>query len=192
MWARESGRSRELGDHLPWGGRSRARTRSRSPTGTSVRDKPFIGPGWSSVSVSGALPPRSPSRICVARLMAEISKLLVALELEEFGFTPAVIAKLFTARWDSVSHIVARAARKRHPDDQDILLWIYPQFLSARWRRQSELPEIGKLASRRAMEQFYFWLQPEKPGGVSESNPRACVFNLSSRWRPSRRRSLSH
>jgi hypothetical protein len=108
---------------------------------------------------------------------------LVALELEEFGFTPAVIAKLFTARWDSVSHIVARAARKQHPDDQDILLWIYPQFLSARWRRQSELPEIGKLASRRAMEQFYFWLQPEKPGGVSESNPRACVFNLSSRWR---------
>ena len=115
--------------------------------------------------------------------LKQISKLLVALKLEEFGVTPAIIAKLFTARWELFSHIVARAARKQRPDDQDILLWIYPQFLSARWRGESELPEIGKLTGRRAMEQFYFWLQPERPGGVTELNPRACVFNLSSRWR---------
>ncbi len=113
----------------------------------------------------------------------EINKLLVALELEEFGITPAIIAKLFTERWESFGDIISRAARKDGRPDQDIVLWIHPQFLSARWRGKSELAEVGSLSSRKAMEGFYDWLRAEKPGGTAKSSPRACVFNLSSRLR---------
>ena len=42
----------------------------------------------------------------------EIKKLLVALELEEFGVTPATITKLLTKRWESFGEIVSRAARR--------------------------------------------------------------------------------
>ena len=113
----------------------------------------------------------------------EINKLLVALELEEFGITPAIIAKLFTERWESFGDIISRATHKSRRNDQDIVLWIYPQLLSARWRGESELPEVGNFSSRKAMEGFYDWLRAEKPGGIAKSRPRACVFNLSSRLR---------
>jgi hypothetical protein len=113
----------------------------------------------------------------------EIKKLLVALELEEFGVTPAIIAKLFTERWESLSDIISRAAHKTRRDDQDIVLWIYPQLLSARWRGENELPEIGKVPSRKAMEGFYDWLQAKKPDAMTVSSRRACVFDLSSRLR---------
>jgi hypothetical protein len=111
----------------------------------------------------------------------EISKLLVALEFEEFGITPAIIARLFTERWESFSDIISRAARKSRHDDQDVVLWIYPQLLSARWRGESELAEVGSFSSRKAMEEFYDWLRAEKPDDMAKPRPRACVFNLSSR-----------
>jgi len=113
----------------------------------------------------------------------EINKLLVALELEEFGVTPAIITKLLTERWESFGDIVSRAARKSRLEDQDVVLWILPQLLSGRWRGESELPEIGSFASRKAMEGFYDWLRGEKPEGITGSARRACVFNLSSRLR---------
>ncbi len=113
----------------------------------------------------------------------EISKLLFALELEEFGITPAMIAKLFTERWVSFSDIISRAARKSRHDDQDVVLWIHPNMMSARWRKYSEFTEIGDFHTRKGMEGFYDWLRAEKPGGIAKSKPRACVFNLSSRLR---------
>jgi hypothetical protein len=115
--------------------------------------------------------------------LKEINKLLVALELEEFGVTPAIIAKLFTERWESVGEIVSLAAHKSRREDQDVVLWIFPQLLSGRWRGESELPEIGKIPSRKAMEGFYDWLRGEKPEGITGSARRACIFNLSSRLR---------
>jgi hypothetical protein len=63
------------------------------------------------------------------------------------------------------------------------VLWIFPQLLSGRWRGESELPEIGSFASRKAMEGFNDWLRGEKPEGITGSARRACVFNLSSRLR---------
>ena len=113
----------------------------------------------------------------------EINKLLVALELEEFGVTPAIITKLLTERWESFGDIVSRAARKSRREDQDVVLWIFPQLLSGRWRGKSELPEIGEVPSRKAMERFYDWLRGEKLEGITGSARRACVFNLSSRLR---------
>ena len=113
----------------------------------------------------------------------EIKKLLVALELEEFGVTPAIITKLLTERWESFGEIVSRAPRKSRREDQDVVLYIFPQLLSGRWRGESELPEIGEVPSRKAMERFYDWLRGEKLEGITGSVRRACVFNLSSRLR---------
>ncbi len=108
--------------------------------------------------------------------------LLIALELEEFGIVPTVIGDLFEKKRQRLRELVERAARAEGKDE-DLALTVQPAFLSENWRGKRELPEIGEIPGREAMGNFYEWLRSAKPGGVTGSSPRACVFNLSARLR---------
>jgi hypothetical protein len=108
--------------------------------------------------------------------------LLLALELEEFGIEPAAIGALFERDRETLRKLAAKAANTGSKDE-DILLTVQPAFVSAGWRGKSDLPTIGKIGGRKAMDGFYEWLRSTKPGGVTGSSPRACVFNLSARLR---------
>ena len=81
---------------------------------------------------------------------AQICKFLLALEFEEFGLAPAIIARLLTTCWETFSDIIERAVRTPR-DDQDVVLWIYPNMMSARWRKYSEFAGIGDFHTRKGM-----------------------------------------
>ena len=109
--------------------------------------------------------------------------LLLALELEEFGIEPATVGALFERDRETLRKLATKAANAGS-EDEDILLTVQPAFVSAGWRGKSDLPTIGKIDGRKAMDSFPEWLRgASRGGGVTGSSPRACVFNLSARLR---------
>jgi hypothetical protein len=124
-------------------------------------------------------------------------RLGLALELQEFGIQPAVIAILFRTRWGTarqrqhakpqgaepprwISEIIDQARASDGQTDHDVILTVQPAFASARWRGESELPVIGLLPSgSKGREAFWSWLQEPRGAGLAGSRARFCVFNLS-------------
>lgn len=116
-------------------------------------------------------------------------RLGLALELQSFGLQPQTVADLFAAQWSprrkvpTISSLIDRAL-----GGDDIVITLQTDFISGRWRDDGDaLPVIGYVDGAGAWKSLHSWLAADKPGGVSGSRPRVCVFNLSSWLRDFRR-----
>jgi hypothetical protein len=98
---------------------------------------------------------------------------MIALELEEFGLDPTIIASLIKSCWDYLLKLI-KLARKEPQDD--VIVGLETRFLSRAWLGDPKFdPAVFTYCQRSGADYFFEFLE--------EDQRRACIFNLSARLR---------
>jgi hypothetical protein len=110
-----------------------------------------------------------------------MERLVLAMELSEFGLTPAMIVTVVTRHWHRLGPIF-RAAQKQamlDPDDGDIILTLgAPRFTTGPWLEQDEkMLAINKTTVDDLCAHIQAWMTHSTPP------PRIIAVNLSARLR---------
>ena len=112
----------------------------------------------------------------------QIHRLIFAVELFEFGVSPATVLSLVEALWTSRLHRIFRKAEdaaQRDPGQDDVILHMGGvSMMSDGW--SNEIPNVNSCALAKLHDYIDMWMEM----GTHDRLPaRALVVNLSSRLR---------